>query len=79
MNVYYQQTFHISHVCISQKVKGALMENVQHIIFIMKTKILAYFQICISVPLNTGMTDKTFQQSGKQDSLRHILKSSGNM
>ena len=25
--------------------------------------------------LNTGTTDETFQQSGKQDSLRHILKS----
>ena len=26
--------------------------------------------------LNTGSTDETFQQSGKQDSFRHILKSS---
>ena len=29
--------------------------------------------------LNTGTTDETFQQSGKQDSLRHLLKSSANM
>ena len=26
--------------------------------------------------LNTGTTDETFQQSEKQDSLRHLLKSS---
>ena len=26
--------------------------------------------------INTGTTDETFQQSGKQDSLRHLLKSS---
>ena len=42
-----KQTFHISHVCIFQKVKGVLMWNIQHI----KTKILADFQFCISVPL----------------------------
>ena len=29
--------------------------------------------------LNTGTTDETFQQSGKQDSLRHLLKSLANM
>ena len=29
--------------------------------------------------LNTGTTNETFQQSGKQDSFRHILKSSANM
>ena len=29
--------------------------------------------------LNTGTTDKTFQQSGKQDSFRHLLKSSASM
>ena len=29
--------------------------------------------------LNTGTTDKTFEQSGKQDSFRHILKSSAGM
>ena len=29
--------------------------------------------------LNTGTTDETFQQSGKQDSFRHILKSSASM
>ena len=29
--------------------------------------------------LNTGTTDETFQQSGNQDSLRHILKSSAKM
>ena len=43
--------FHISDVHISQKVKGVLMWNLRHIIFYMKTKILADFQICISVPL----------------------------
>ena len=34
---------------ISQKVKGVLMRNLQHIII--GTKILADFQICISAPL----------------------------
>ena len=29
--------------------------------------------------LNTGTTDGTFQQSGKQDSFRHLLKTSTNM
>ena len=29
--------------------------------------------------LNTGTTDETFQQSGKQDSFRHILKSSASI
>ena len=29
--------------------------------------------------LNTGTADETFQQSGKQDSLRHFLKSSASM
>ena len=29
--------------------------------------------------LNTGATDETFQKSGKQDSIRQILKSSANM
>ena len=29
--------------------------------------------------LNTRTTDETFQQSGKQDSFKHILKSSGSI
>ena len=29
--------------------------------------------------LNTGTTNKTFQQSGKQNSFRHILKSSASI
>ena len=29
--------------------------------------------------LNTGITNETFQQSGKQDLFRHILKSSASM
>ena len=29
--------------------------------------------------LNTGTTNETFQQSGKQDSFRHLLKSSASM
>ena len=46
-----KQILHISHVRISQKVKGVLMWNLQHIFLHMKTKILADFQICISAPL----------------------------
>ena len=33
-----KQTFHISHVSISQKVKDALMWNVQHITFIWRRR-----------------------------------------
>ena len=29
--------------------------------------------------VNTGATGETFQQSGKQDSFRHLLKSSAGM
>ena len=29
--------------------------------------------------LSTGTTDETFQQSGKQDSVRHLLKSSASI
>ena len=43
--------FQVSHLCIAQKVKGVLMWNLSHIIFHTKMKILADFQICISVPL----------------------------
>ena len=46
-----KQTFHTSHVHISQKVKGVLMWNLQHNYLYMKTKILTDFDICISVPL----------------------------
>ena len=46
-----KQTFHISHVHISQKVKGVLLQNIQHIIFIWKRRYWKVFQICISVPL----------------------------
>ena len=42
-----KQTFHISHVHISQKVKGVLKRNLQHIFFIWRV----FFQIFISVPL----------------------------
>ena len=41
-----KQIFHISHVRISQKVKGVLMWNLQHIIFIKRRR---YWQIFISV------------------------------
>ena len=41
----------MSHVRVSQKVKDVLLKNYQHINFHIKTKILADFKICISVPL----------------------------
>ena len=53
--------YHESHVHISQRVKIALMRNLQHTLFRwrrrygdegMETKVLADFQICISVPLS---------------------------
>ena len=48
-----KQTFHISHVRISHKLKFLII-NVRPSIyyFHMKTKILAGFQICISMALN---------------------------
>ena len=55
-----KQTFHISHVRISQKLKDVLMWNRKHIFFIVKTKILANpqfdFQIRISVPLSISFS-----------------------
>ena len=45
-------TFHIPHVRATQKIKVVLMRNLQHY-FHMKTKILADFQVCVSVPLKT--------------------------
>ena len=44
-----KQTFHISHVRISQKIKGVLKSSTYY--FHMKTKISGDFQIYISVPL----------------------------
>ena len=46
-----KQTFHTSHVRISQKVKGIWNVKSSTYYFYMKTKILADFQICISIPL----------------------------
>ena len=45
----------------------------------MRTNISVKFCICISVPLNTGTTNKTFQQSRKQDSFKQILKISASI
>ena len=45
-----------------------------------KTNRAVVFSIELSPTfLNTGTTDETFQQSGKQDTFRHILKSSASM
>ena len=43
-----KQAFHISHVCISQKIKGVLIMKSSTYYFHMKPKILADFQIYIS-------------------------------
>ena len=48
-----KQTFHISHVYISQKVKVVLIVKSSASCFHMKTKTLVDFQICISVPLSS--------------------------
>ena len=50
LNVY-KQTFHISHVRISQKSKMCFNMKSSAYYFHMKTKLLTDFQICISVPL----------------------------
>ena len=47
-----KQTFHISHVCISQKVKGYFNVKSSTYYFHMERKKLGDFQICISVPLH---------------------------
>ena len=45
-----KQTFHRSHLDISQKVKSILNIKSTTYYFHMKTKVLVDFQICISVP-----------------------------
>ena len=50
LNVY-KQTFHISHVRISQKSKMCFNMKSSAYYFHMKKKLLTDFQICISVPL----------------------------
>ena len=47
-----KQTFLISKVYISQKVKGVIMRNLRGTIFCMRTNVLQDFYICIRVPLN---------------------------
>ena len=44
----------MSHLCISQKIKGVLIVKSSTHYFHMKTKILAEFQICINVPLKSS-------------------------
>ena len=46
-----KQTFLISKVFISQRVKGVIMRNLRVTVFYMKTNVLQSFHICISVPL----------------------------
>ena len=53
-----KQTFLISYMRISQKAKGVLMWNLQHIIFMWR-QIFADFQICISVPFNIKILAKS--------------------
>ena len=55
LNVY-KQTFHISHVRISQKSKMCFNTKSSTYYFHMKTELLTDFQICISVPLNKNFT-----------------------
>ena len=54
----FKHTFHLSHVCISQKVKGVLMQNLQHTIFRWRQRYwqifkstLVYLQMLKSFPL----------------------------
>ena len=47
-----KKTFHISLVRICQKVSNAIMQNLQHIVFYLKTKTLVNFHICTSVCLS---------------------------
>ena len=53
-----KQTFHISKVCISQRVKGVIMRNLCDTVFYIKTNVLQNFCFCISVPLS-GMKTKS--------------------
>ena len=53
-----KQTFHISFVHISRKLKGAFNVKFSTYYFHVKTKMLADFQICISVPLTTEVLNR---------------------
>ena len=59
-----KQTFHISNVCISQKVKGVLMWNFQHIIFIWRRRYCQIFKSALvniySESIINGKTRKIF-------------------
>ena len=46
-----KQTFHMSRLCMCQKVNGVIMRNLQYITFYVKTKMSVDFHICISAPL----------------------------
>ena len=60
-----KQTFHISHVRISQKVKGFNVKSLTYY-FHMKTNIVAGFQICISVPLMLKCQPQTGRKAVKR-------------
>ena len=42
-----KQTFHIPHVCISKKIEGVLMLNIQHIIFIWRRRYWRIFKFAL--------------------------------
>ena len=65
-----EQTLHISEVRLSQKVKGVLIKILTHY-FHMKAKILADFQICMSVPLKHSK--KLVKTNGRMIIVDHII------
>ena len=51
-------------------------------LFLTERRLTGWYFLAVDLSptfLNTGSTNETFQQSGKQDSFRHILKSSASM
>ena len=68
-----KQTFRISKVRISQKVKGVIMRNLRGTIFYMKTNVLQDFHICISVPLKIMFSKILVVLSHRSFSHFHIL------
>ena len=60
-----KQTFHISHVRISQKVKGVLMWNLQHIIFIWRRRYCQIFKSAlVYLQTNWGNNINKFYSMG---------------
>ena len=64
-----KQTFHMSHGCISQKVKDVFMWNFQHIIFIWKRRYWQIFKSAKEHSCSAIITPHPTQQNFYNDSI----------